>query len=117
MGDRIQIGGHIGDVVSVKLMETHLKSLKNALISILNAQLLTSEVINYSNRIGRGALLVHTTVGIGYEEPREKIEALLLKAAAGTPGLKKTPKPFVLRQALGDFAVSYEINTPLSDGS
>jgi small-conductance mechanosensitive channel len=110
IGDRIQVGEHVGDVVAVKLMETHLKSIKNELISIPNSQLLNSEVKNYTTRIDRRGLLVHTTVGIGYEEPREKIEALLIEAAGRTKGLKQSPEPFVLRTKLGDYAVNYEIN-------
>ncbi|SLN40259.1 Mechanosensitive channel MscK precursor [Pseudoruegeria aquimaris] len=110
VGDRIKVGEHSGDVVEIKLMETYIKSLKNELISIPNAQMLNSEVINYSSRIDGRGLLVHTTVGIGYDEPRQKIEALLLEAAARTRYIKKSPEPFVLRTSLGDFAVNYQIN-------
>jgi small-conductance mechanosensitive channel len=53
---------------------------------------------------------LHTTVGIGYETPWRQVEAMLLEAAARTPGLMREPKPFVLQKALGDFAVTYEIN-------
>jgi small-conductance mechanosensitive channel len=35
---------------------------------------------------------------------------MLLEAASRTEGLLKEPKPFVLQTALGDFAVTYEIN-------
>jgi small-conductance mechanosensitive channel len=35
---------------------------------------------------------------------------MLLEAAARTPGLLREPKPYVLQKALGDFAVTYEIN-------
>ncbi|MCT8161563.1 mechanosensitive ion channel family protein [Pseudoruegeria sp. SHC-113] len=110
VGDRIRVGDHTGDVVEIKIMETYIKSLKNELISIPNAQMLNSEVINYSTKIDGRGLLVHTTVGIGYDEPRQKIEALLLEAAARTRHIKKSPDPFVLRTALGDFAVNYQIN-------
>ena len=33
IGDRIKIGNHVGDVVQIKLMETHIKSIKNELLS------------------------------------------------------------------------------------
>ena len=35
---------------------------------------------------------------------------MLLKAADGTKGLLKEPKPFVLQTGLNDFYVSYELN-------
>ncbi|WP_172292689.1 mechanosensitive ion channel family protein [Pseudoruegeria sp. HB172150] len=110
VGDLIEIGDHMGEVTAIKLTETHLKSSKNELISIPNAQLLNSEVKNYSQSIDGRGLLIHTPVGIGYDEPQQKIEALLIEAAKKTSGIKSTPSPFVLRKELGDFAVTYEIN-------
>ncbi|WP_433989385.1 hypothetical protein SuNHUV7_39650 (plasmid) [Pseudoseohaeicola sp. NH-UV-7] len=47
IGDRIKVGEKVGDVVEIKLMETLIKSVKNEMISIPNAQLLNSEVVNY----------------------------------------------------------------------
>lgn len=117
IGDRIKIGEHVGDVVEIKLMETHIKSIKNELISIPNAQLLNSEVINYSSKIDGRGLLLHTTVGIGYEEPREKVEAMLVEAATRTKGLLKSPEPFVLVCALADYAINYQINGYTTRGS
>jgi small-conductance mechanosensitive channel len=55
-------------------------------------------------------LILHTTVGIGYETPWRQVEAMLLEAAARTPGLQREPAPFVLQKLLGDFCVTYEIN-------
>ncbi|MFA3920345.1 mechanosensitive ion channel family protein [Ruegeria hyattellae] len=117
IGDRIKVGEHIGDVVQIKLMETHLKSIKNELISIPNAQLLNSEVINYSKKIDGSGLLLHTTVGIGYEESPEKVEAMLIEAAHRTKGLKSRPEPFVLWTALADYAINYQINAYTTRGA
>ncbi|PSL15093.1 mechanosensitive ion channel family protein [Shimia abyssi] len=117
VGDRIRVGEHYGDVMQIKLMETYLKSVKNELISIPNATLLSSEVINYSSKIDGKGLLLHTTVGIGYEEPRAKVEAMLVEAARRTNGLKKSPAPFVLVTALADYAMNYQINAFTTRGS
>lgn len=117
IGDRIKIGEHVGDVVQIKLMETHMKSIKNELISIPNAQMLNSEVVNYSRKIDGSGLLLHTTVGIGYEEAPERIEAMLIEAAHRTEGLKKRPEPFVLWTALADYAINYQVNAYSTRGS
>ncbi|KUJ82168.1 mechanosensitive ion channel family protein [Ruegeria profundi] len=117
IGDRIQIGDHIGDVVQIKLMETHLKSIKNELISIPNAQLMNSDVVNFSKKTDGSGLLLHTTVGIGYEEPPEKVEAMLIEAANRTNGIKIRPEPFVLWTALADYAINYQINGYTTRGS
>ena len=110
VGDWIDVKGELGEVESVTLLETSLRSPKNELISIPNSQLLSSELTNYTRRGETAGLLLHTSVGIGYEEPPEKVVALLLEAADRTEGLKKNPPPFVLKKSLADYAVVYEIN-------
>lgn len=117
IGDRIKVGEHVGDVVQIKLMETHLKSIKNELISIPNAQLLNSDVVNFSKQTDGRGLLLHTTVGIGYEETPAKIEAMLIEAARRTKGLKNRPEPFVLWAALADYAINYQINAYTTRGA
>lgn len=117
IGDRIKVGDQVGDVVEIKLMETLIKSVKNEMVSIPNAQLLNSEVVNYSRKIDGRGLLVHTTVGIGYEEPQDKVEAMLIEAASRTKDLKKSPPPFVLWSNLADFAINYQINAFTTRGS
>jgi small-conductance mechanosensitive channel len=79
-------------------------------VIIPNATIISSEVVNYSTLARQGRLILHTTVGIGYETPWRQVEAMLLLAADRTPGLLKDPAPFVLQASLGDFAVNYEIN-------
>ena len=110
IGDRIKIGEYVGDVVAIKLMETHLKSIKNELVSIPNVMLMNSDVINYTSQTDDDGLLVNTIVGIGYEEPQAKVEKMLIEAALRTAYVEKTPKPFIFRNALADYAVNYQVN-------
>src|SRR5262249_21133439 len=72
--------------------------------------ILNNEVVNYSSLARREGLILHTTVGIGYETPWRQVEAMLLMAAQRTSGLMNQPPAFILQQALGDFAVTYELN-------
>ena len=53
---------------------------------------------------------MHTRIGIGYEEPQLKVEAMLLEAVERTSGLETHPSPFVLRSELADYAVVYKVN-------
>jgi small-conductance mechanosensitive channel len=55
-------------------------------------------------------LVLHSTVGIGYDTPWRQVEAMLIEAARRTEGIKKTPTPFMLQTSLGDFAVEYQVN-------
>ena len=114
-GDRIQVDGTVGIVEEQKLMITKLRSLKNEEIVIPNSVILNSNIINYSSRSKDLGLILHTTVGIGYETPWRLVDAMLKEAATRTQGLLTQPAPFVLQQALGDFAVTYELNVYCDD--
>ncbi len=109
-GDIVRIGGHVGAVEAAGLMVTRLRTPKNEEVIVPNSQILGADVVNYSTLAKQRGLILHTTVGIGYETPWRQVEAMLLEAAERTEGLLKEPAPFVLQTALGDFAVTYEIN-------
>jgi small-conductance mechanosensitive channel len=115
VGDRVRIDEHVGDVTQTRLLVTHLRSLKNEEIIVPNSTILATSVVNYSTLAREGRLILHTSVGIGYEIPWRQVEALLREAASRTEGLLKEPAPFVLQKALGDFAVTYEINVYCGD--
>ena len=114
-GDRVKVAGIVGDVTNVRLQVTHLQTVKNEEVVIPNSTILTSEIVNYTTLAKTAGLILHTTVGIGYETPWRQVEAMLLEAAARTEGLRREPQPFVLQTALGDFAVTYEINVYCDD--
>ena len=97
-------------MTEIRLQVTHLRSVKNEEIVVPNSTLLNSSVVNYSALARSRGLILHTTVGIGYETPWRQVEAMLLQAAERTPGLLREPAPFVLQKSLGDFCVVYEIN-------
>jgi small-conductance mechanosensitive channel len=110
LGDRVRIGEHVGDVTEVRQLVTHLHTVKNEEIVVPNSLILNSSVVNYSTQARMGQLVLHTTVGIGYETPWRQVEAMLLEAAARTADLRRDTSPFVLQQALGDYCVTYELN-------
>lgn len=110
VGDRVRIGEHVGDVTAMRLQVTTLRSLKNEEIVIPNSIVLNSSTINYSVRSAERDLILHTTVGIGYETPWRQVEAMLIEAARRTAGLLREPPPFILQKSLGDFCVVYELN-------
>jgi len=110
IGDRIKVDDSFGDVVDMKLYVTRLRSVKNEEIIIPNSSLINSNVINYSSLAKQLGLILHTTVGIGYETPWRLVEEMLKSAADRTEELLKQPPPYVLQKSLGDFAVTYEIN-------
>ena len=110
VGDRVKIGAQMGDVIDIRLQATYLRTIKNEEIIIPNSLILSTEVINFSSLAKQRALILHTSVTIGYDTPWRQIHALLLMAAERSPRLLKEPRPFILQTALNDFYVSYELN-------
>jgi len=110
LGDRVKISDTVGDIVEKTLLITRVRTVKNVDITVPNAMVLSSHIINYSSTANEGGVILHTSVTIGYDAPWRQVHELLLAAADATGGLMKEPKPFVLQTSLDDFYVSYELN-------
>ncbi|HEY0685667.1 MAG TPA: mechanosensitive ion channel domain-containing protein [Steroidobacter sp.] len=116
-GEWIELGGTYGEVMQTRMQVTHLRTPKNEEVIIPNSTILTSPVTNYSKLARERGLILHTSVGIGYETPWRQVEAMLLMAAQRTQHAAREPPPFVLQRNLGNFAVEYELNVYCNDAS
>jgi small-conductance mechanosensitive channel len=116
-GDRVRIGDVFGTVERVKLMVTRIRTPKNETVIVPNSNIINNNVINYSLLAREEGLILHTTVGIGYDTPWRQVEAMLKIAAERTSGLHMNPPPFVLQNALGDFSVNYQLNAYCGDAA
>ncbi len=109
-GDFVQIGDAFGQVVERTLLATRLQTTKNENITIPNSAVLSSQVINYSDTSDSIDLIVHTSIGLGYDVDWRRVHELLKNAANETAHVEPNPEPFVLQKSLDDFSVSYELN-------
>jgi small-conductance mechanosensitive channel len=110
VGDRIKVGDAVGDVMGKGLLAVKLKTVKNEEITIPNATVLSSHVMNYSLLAEGPGLILYTEVTIGYDVPWRKVHELLLQAAKETAGILEQPRSFVLQRALNDFYGVYQLN-------
>lgn len=110
VGDRVKIADTMGDIVEKTLLVTRIRTTKNVDITIPNAMVLGSHIVNYSSSAHDRGLVVHTTVTIGYDVPWKKVHELLIQAALDSEYILDDPVPFVLQTSLDDFSVSYELN-------
>ena len=115
VGDRITVGDLTGEVCDVRLLVTHLRTAKNEEVVVPNSLVLQSHVVNYSKLARSHGLILHTTVGIGYETPWRQVEEMLLEAARRTRDVVAYPAPFVIYQGLGDFGINYELYAFIRD--
>lgn len=117
IGDWVKIGDSVGEVVDMRLLVTHLRSRKNEAIVVPNSKLMNIEVINFSDLAKSDGLILHTSVGIGYEIHWRRVEKMLLEAATRTSGLRSDRLPFVLKKSLDSFCVMYELNVYCGDAN
>jgi len=110
IGDRVKIADTIGDVVSSELLVTRVRTIKNVDVTIPNAMVMGSHIVNFSSSAQEHGLILHTSVTIGYNVPWKTVHELLIAAAQKTPSILKTPVPFVLQTSLDDSYVTYELN-------
>ena len=113
VGDRVQIGDAVGDIVAKALLVTRLRTPKNMVITMPNSTVLSSNVVNFSASVREPdtpPLILHSTVTLGYDVPWRKVHQVLNEAALATDYILHEPAPFILQTSLDDFYVSYELN-------
>jgi small-conductance mechanosensitive channel len=110
IGDRVKISDAMGDVVEKTILVTRIRTIKNVDITIPNAMVLSSHIINYSSSVEKTGLILNTTVTISYDTPWREVHRLLIASAKATEYILETPSPFVLQTSLNDFYVKYELN-------
>ena len=101
VGDFIRINEFVGAVKKRGLFDVDIQIENRAIISLPNIYVITYPV----EVIPREKRIVSADITMGYEIPRQKVEAYLIEAATHI-GLSK---PYVFVQALLDAAVQYRV--------
>ena len=112
IGDHIQVGDVIGDLIEKNFLVIRICTPTNKIITIPNSSLLSSNVINFSisSRELNRNLIIQTTMTLGYDLPWRKAHKTLIEAALETDHILKEPAPFVLQTSLDNFYISYQLN-------
>src|SRR5262249_48753767 len=108
VGDVVRIGEIEGTVIHLGMLSTKVRSFRGEECTIPNAVVVGETTTDYS-RFAETGVLTPTSVTIGYDAPWRQVQALLLKAAERTAGIRQEPKPVVLQASLEDFYVKYTL--------
>ena len=107
VGDRIEVEGKVGAVVSVGILSTKILTHEENLVVIPNNSLVNSTVINHArgggDGVGRRISLVQD-IGVGYGEDIAHVKYTILKLMRECPHILEKPDPRVLLIELGDFS-------------
>lgn len=102
-GDYVEIAGQGGVVESIGLTYTQLSSPDKKIISLPNASVVSSQIVNYSTSETRR---IDFAVSTAYSAQMEDVKAALLRAAQ-VPYVMEDPAPFVGLTNYGEYSISY----------
>ena len=107
IGDRIQLGSQVGDVMDIGLRSTKIKGADNTFLIIPNSELCNSTLVNmaFPDLKVKGRI----NVGIGYGSDVARAKALLVQTAASIPGVLPEPAPEAFFTSFGDSALNMSL--------
>lgn len=111
-GDWVRVADHYGEVVSISLRTTKIRTLDNTFISVPNSLVTSSPVTNHSEE---GMVRITARVNIAHKESVERAREVLIKAALGIKGARKAPAPQVVVDKLSDSAVELLVRIWVSE--
>lgn len=105
VGHVIQVGNHIGEVLSIDLLSVKLRTSDNRYVRIPNEMIIKTEVVNLSKfPIRRADLLI----SISYNTDIAKARAALLDVASKNPLCLDEPRPQINLRGFGESSVDLE---------
>jgi small-conductance mechanosensitive channel len=107
MGDWVQIGDSLGQVVEVNWRSVHLKTEAEDLLVIPNSELSKGQFTNFSRPTPLHR--VDIPISFSYDDPPNRVRQLLIAAAQEIPGVLSKPPVDVVIESYGDFAINYMV--------
>ena len=107
VGDRIEVGKVIGDVVEIHARATLVRTNDDIYLIVPNSEFITTPVTNWSYRGPR--VCFHFPVGVAYGSDPQAVERALLDAAAKNENVLQDPPPYVLFLAFGESSLQFEL--------
>ncbi len=107
VGDRVKIGDDlVGDVVSMSLSLTAVRTLRNEVVQLPNASLLVTPIVNFSRS---RPYAVFVEVPVSFDVAHDRVHALLLQATAEVEGLVKDRAPEVFGKEMQGGTIVYQL--------
>ena len=102
-----------GEVVDIGIRSTRIKTRDDIIVTIPNAILANSKIINESAPVPR--FRIRVPVGVAYGSDLRQVEEVLLAVAIANPGVTDEPEPRVRVRLLGPSSVDCELLCWLDD--
>lgn len=107
VGDVVRIGGTTGEVLTIDLLSTKLRTFDNLFVRIPNENLMKAEVVNLTRFPIRRMDL---QVGVAYKEDLEKVRNVLFQVAEENPLCLQEPEPVLFFGAFADSSINLQFS-------
>jgi small conductance mechanosensitive channel len=118
VGDRIEVEGLTGSVVSVGVLSTKILTHEETLVVIPNNKLVETTLTNHARGGGDGKarrISLVIEIGVDYREDIDHVKYTLLELAKRCPYVITNPNPRVLLTELGDFSKTFKVISWVED--
>lgn len=107
MGDRVEVGGVLGDVVKMAARSVWIRTNENVVIIVPNSEFTSNRVTNWTanDRLVRFSI----PLGVSYDSDPEKVREIVLRVALNHPDVLGNPAPEFLFLDFGDSSLDFEL--------
>jgi small-conductance mechanosensitive channel len=105
LGDTVQVGQLTGNVESIGLRSSNIKTFDGAEVIVPNGQLISNEVINWT--LSDQKRRIEINVGVGYKSDPEKVHGLLQDVLNNHFDILQDPAPAVFFHGLGESSLDF----------
>ncbi|DAC38604.1 MAG TPA: hypothetical protein D7H83_06210 [Candidatus Poseidoniales archaeon] len=112
VGDRVEIEGNMGTVVSIGVLSTKLLTRDEKLVIIPNNTIVYTDIVNHARGGGEGVASRKSLVidiGVSYDEDVDHVKFTLLQLARQSPHCLDKPEPRVLVNELDEFTKNFRL--------
>lgn len=113
VGDIVEVDGKVARVIEVTLRTTRAITRDDKIVVIPNHKFISEIIINYTqnHKTTREAV----KISVAYGSDVKKVEDLLLQSVTEQRGVLKTPKPFVIFDDFGEYALQFSVMFFITD--
>ncbi|RJU91410.1 MAG: hypothetical protein DWC07_01020 [Candidatus Poseidoniales archaeon] len=118
VGDRIEVDGMTGTVVSFGTLSTKILTLTEHLVIIPNNTLVSSTIINHARGGGDGIarrLSLHIDYAVDYREKNAHVKDVITRTARRCPYVTGDPEPRSLLRSLNEYSKDFRLYAWIDD--
>lgn len=107
VGDIIQIGTTVGQVLSIDLLSVKLRKFDNTFVRIPNELIIESEVMTLTKFPIRR---IDLQLGVAYKEDIDRVREILFEVAERDPLVLEEPQPLYIFRGFGDSSLNIQFS-------